>query len=170
MSWNVTLPVAALAISLAVAPAASAAPQAAVAERPAAAAPAATATSLPQVVVLATGGTNAGAAASDVQAGYTSGQVGVEQLLAAVPQAKKLAVMRGEQIANIGSQDMNDEVWFKLATRTNELAATATALKKLSGPSADNAVEGRIAAVSTTGFFVPSKSCSSSSGSRRIRA
>ena len=54
---------------------------------------------LPNVVVLATGGTIAGAAASDVQAGYTSGQVGVEQLLAAVPQAKKLATMRGEQIA-----------------------------------------------------------------------
>jgi len=79
--------------------------------------------SLPTVVVLATGGTIAGAAASDVQAGYTSGQVGVEQLLAAVPQAKKLAVLRGEQIANIGSQDMNDEVWLKLARRVNELAA-----------------------------------------------
>jgi L-asparaginase len=78
---------------------------------------------LPTVVVLATGGTIAGAAASDVQAGYTSGQVGVEQLLAAVPQAKKLAVLRGEQIANIGSQDMNDEVWLKLARRVNELTA-----------------------------------------------
>jgi L-asparaginase len=78
---------------------------------------------LPNVVVLATGGTIAGAAASDVQAAYTSGQVGVEQLLAAVPQAKKLAVMRGEQISNIGSQDMNDEVWLKLAGRINELTA-----------------------------------------------
>src|SRR5215468_1525795 len=80
---------------------------------------------LPTVVVLATGGTIAGAAASDVQAGYTSGQVGVDQLLAAVPQAKKLATMRGEQISNIGSQDMNDEVWLKLARRVNELAAQA---------------------------------------------
>jgi L-asparaginase len=78
---------------------------------------------LPKVVVLATGGTIAGAAASDVQAGYTSGQVGVEQLLAAVPQAKKLAQLKGEQVANIGSQDMNDEVWLKLARRINELAA-----------------------------------------------
>jgi L-asparaginase len=78
---------------------------------------------LPNVVVLATGGTIAGAAASDVQAAYTSGQVGVEQLLSAVPQAKKLAVMRGEQISNIGSQDMNDEVWLKLARRVNELTA-----------------------------------------------
>ena len=78
---------------------------------------------LPNIVVLATGGTIAGAAASDVQAGYSSGQVGVEQLLAAVPQAKKLANLRGEQISNIGSQDMNDEVWIKLATRINELLA-----------------------------------------------
>jgi L-asparaginase len=78
---------------------------------------------LPTVAVLATGGTIAGAAESDVQAGYTSGQVGVEQLLNAVPQAKKLANMRGEQISNIGSQDMNDEVWIKLATRINELLA-----------------------------------------------
>ena len=83
--------------------------------------PALAADKLPNVVVLATGGTIAGAAASDVQAGYTSGQLGVEQLLAAVPQAKKLATMRGEQIANIGSQDMNDEVWLKLARRVNEL-------------------------------------------------
>ena len=78
---------------------------------------------LPTIVVLATGGTIAGAAASDVTAGYTSGQVGVEQLLDAVPQAKKLANLRGEQIANIGSQDMNDEVWMKLAPRINELLA-----------------------------------------------
>ena len=78
---------------------------------------------LPNVVVLATGGTIAGAAGSDVQAGYTSGQVGVDQLLAAVPQTKKIATLRGEQIANIGSQDMNDEVWLKLARRVNELTA-----------------------------------------------
>jgi L-asparaginase len=78
---------------------------------------------LPHVVVLATGGTIAGAAASDVQAGYTSGQVGVEQLLAAVPQAKKLANLTGEQVSNIGSQDMNDTVWIKLATRINDILA-----------------------------------------------
>jgi len=78
---------------------------------------------LPNITVLATGGTIAGAAASDVQAGYTSGQVGVEQLLAAVPQARKLANLKGEQISNIGSQDMNDEVWLKLGRRINALAA-----------------------------------------------
>ena len=79
---------------------------------------------LPNIVVLATGGTIAGAAATDVQAGYTSGQVGVDQLIAAVPEAKKLATLKGEQISNIGSQDMNDEVWLKLGRRINELLAS----------------------------------------------
>jgi len=78
---------------------------------------------LPTVVVLATGGTIAGAAGSNVQAAYASGQVGVEQLIAAVPETKKVATLRGEQISNIGSQDMNDEVWLKLANRVNELVA-----------------------------------------------
>ena len=78
---------------------------------------------LPNIVVLATGGTIAGAAGTNVQAGYTSGQVGVDQLIAAVPEAKKLAKLRGEQVSNIGSQDMNDEVWLKLANRVNALVA-----------------------------------------------
>ena len=52
---------------------------------------------LPTVVVLATGGTIAGAAGSDVQAAYKSGQVGVDQLLAAVPQAKRVATLRGSR-------------------------------------------------------------------------
>ncbi len=78
---------------------------------------------LPNIVVLATGGTIAGVAPSDVQRGYASAQIGVEQLLAAVPQAAKFATLGGEQISNIGSQDMNDEVWLKLAHRVNEVLA-----------------------------------------------
>jgi L-asparaginase len=78
---------------------------------------------LPTIYVLATGGTIAGAAGSNVQAGYTSGQVGVEQLIAAVPEAKKIATLKGEQVSNIGSQDMNDEVWLKLANRVNAIVA-----------------------------------------------
>lgn len=76
---------------------------------------------LPQIVVLATGGTIAGTAGSDVQSGYVSAQVGVEELLAAVPKARNLARLRGEQVSRIGSQAMNDEVWFALAGRVNEL-------------------------------------------------
>ena len=47
----------------------------------------------------------------------------MQELLDAVPEAKKLANLTGEQVANIGSQDMNDTVWIKLATRVNEILA-----------------------------------------------
>jgi len=79
----------------------------------------------PKIVILATGGTIAGAAASQTDAGYQSGAVGVDILIQAVPQLKDLAEVRGEQIASIGSQDMNDEVWLKLGKRVNELLAAA---------------------------------------------
>src|SRR5688572_18268602 len=49
---------------------------------------------LPNVVILATGGTIAGAAATGTQAGYTSGQVTIDAMLNAVPDAKK---MRSEE-------------------------------------------------------------------------
>lgn len=81
------------------------------------------ATSVPHIVVLATGGTIAGAAQSGVQASYQSAQLGVDRLLAAVPEAGRLAAIRGEQIANIGSQDMNDAVWLELARRVDEVLA-----------------------------------------------
>jgi len=81
---------------------------------------------LPNIVILATGGTIAGSAASATQAGYTSGQVGIEQMIDAVPGIRDLANVRGEQIANVGSQDMSIKIWFDLARRINELLATDT--------------------------------------------
>ena len=75
----------------------------------------------PNIVIMATGGTIAGSAESNVQAGYSSGQVGVEVLINAVPELKKLANIKGEQISNIGSQNMNDGVWLKLAKRINAI-------------------------------------------------
>jgi L-asparaginase len=77
----------------------------------------------PKVVILATGGTIAGSASSQTSAGYQSGAVAVDALIAAVPQLKDVAEVSGEQIASIGSQDMNDEVWLKLAKRVNEILA-----------------------------------------------
>jgi L-asparaginase len=75
------------------------------------------------IVILATGGTIAGAAATGTQAGYSSGQVGVETLIQAVPQLREQANIRGEQVANVGSQEMNDAIWLQLAQRTNALLA-----------------------------------------------
>jgi len=79
---------------------------------------------LPNVVILATGGTIAGSAATGTQAGYTSGQVGIETMINAVPGIRKLANITGEQTANVGSQDMTVEIWLTLANRINELLAS----------------------------------------------
>ena len=75
----------------------------------------------PAVVLLATGGTIAGAQPKPGEAGYKAGSFSVDALIQAVPGMKDLATVTGEQIANIGSQDMNDAVWIKLARRVNEL-------------------------------------------------
>ncbi len=77
----------------------------------------------PKIKVLATGGTIAGAQAAQSDAGYKSGTFSVDDLIKAVPQLTNVAVLSGEQIANIGSQTMNHEVWLKLAARCNELLA-----------------------------------------------
>jgi len=76
------------------------------------------------IVILATGGTIAGSATTQTQAGYTSGQVNVDVLLNAVPQIKELANITGEQVANVGSQDMSDAIWITLADRVNEVLAS----------------------------------------------
>lgn len=80
--------------------------------------------SLPNVVILATGGTIAGAGTSSTGSAYTSGQVKIEAMIDAVPNIRSLANLTGEQVANVGSQDMSVEVWLKLANRINELLAS----------------------------------------------
>jgi L-asparaginase len=79
------------------------------------------ASALPKIKVLATGGTIAGAQATQADAGYKSGTFSVNDLIKAVPQMTNIAVLSGEQVANIGSQTMNHEVWLKLAARINEV-------------------------------------------------
>lgn len=78
---------------------------------------------LPNVVILATGGTIAGAGASSTGSAYTSGQVKIEAMIDAVPNIRSLANLTGEQIANVGSQDMSVKVWLDVANRINELLA-----------------------------------------------
>lgn len=73
------------------------------------------------IYILATGGTIAGQGATEVTAGYKAGAITVDELLSAVPEIKDIADIKAEQVANIGSQDMNNEVWLKLGKRVNEL-------------------------------------------------
>ena len=78
---------------------------------------------LPNIVILATGGTIAGAAATGTQAAYTSGAVTIDAMLAAVPGIRDLANIKGEQISNVGSQDMSMDIMLTVAKRCNQLLA-----------------------------------------------
>ena len=76
---------------------------------------------LARVSILATGGTIAGSAPSSTQPGYTSGKINVEGMIQAVPNLEKLTRLNGEQISNVGSQDMSFEIMIRLARRINSL-------------------------------------------------
>jgi len=73
------------------------------------------AVSLPRIRLLATGGTIAGAHTAG--RGYRAAALSVEALVAAVPQLATLAQIDVEQVAKLGSQDMTEAVWRKLAAR-----------------------------------------------------
>ncbi len=77
---------------------------------------------LPHIVILATGGTIAGSAPSATQTtGYKAGALGVQTLINAVPEIKDIATVDGEQISNIGSENMTSDIILKLSKRVNEL-------------------------------------------------
>ena len=75
----------------------------------------------PKIRIIATGGTIAGVSTSATKSNYKAGEVGIQQLLLAVSEINAIAEVSGEQLVKIGSQDMNDDVWLKLAKRINEL-------------------------------------------------
>ena len=78
-----------------------------------------------RIFVLATGGTIAGEAASPSEIiDYRAGVLGVDALLDAAPEICNFAEARGEQLCNIDSKDMTDEIWRRLALRVNELLAS----------------------------------------------
>jgi len=76
------------------------------------------------IVILGTGGTIAGRAASvSDNIGYTAAQVGVEELLATIPALAQAGSVLTEQVAQVDSKDMTFAVWAKLAARVSHFLA-----------------------------------------------
>ncbi len=78
-----------------------------------------------KIVILGTGGTIAGTAASaSDHTGYTAAQVGIAQLVEAVPAlAEGPCDLLTEQVAQIDSKDMSFAVWARLAARVSHFLA-----------------------------------------------
>ena len=78
---------------------------------------------LANVVILATGGTIAGAGASAANsATYQAAKLGVDKLIAGVPELATLANVRGEQVMQIASESISNDDLLKLGKRVAELA------------------------------------------------
>ncbi|QDU33741.1 putative L-asparaginase periplasmic precursor [Poriferisphaera corsica] len=76
---------------------------------------------LPNITIIATGGTIAGVGESNTSATYQPGQLGIVTLIEAVPQIKNVANISGIQFSQISSQNMTDDYLIKLTHQVNEL-------------------------------------------------
>ncbi len=73
------------------------------------------------IVILATGGTIAGAGEQGKDIGYKSGSIKAQTLIDAIPELKNVANICVEQFCNINSDDITSEIWIALAKRIEEL-------------------------------------------------
>ncbi|WP_274533066.1 type II asparaginase [Campylobacter jejuni] len=77
-----------------------------------------------RIAILGTGGTIAGFIDSTIATtGYTAGAIDIDVLIKAVLQIRDLADISWEQIANIDSSNMCDEIWLRLAKKIAKLFA-----------------------------------------------
>lgn len=77
-----------------------------------------------RIAILGTGGTIAGFIDSTIATTrYTAGAIDIDVLIKAVPQIRDLADISWEQIANIDSSNMCDEIWLRLAKKIAKLFA-----------------------------------------------
>ncbi|ENU4359012.1 type II asparaginase [Campylobacter jejuni] len=77
-----------------------------------------------RIAILGTGGTIAGFIDSTIATtGYMAGAIDIDVLIKAVPQIRDLADISWEQIANIDSSNMCDEIWLRLAKKIAKLFA-----------------------------------------------
>ena len=76
----------------------------------------------PHVVVLATGGTIAGAGASAMNsATYTAAKVPVDKLLAGLPELGQIAQVSGEQVFQLASESFTNDALLTLARKVHAL-------------------------------------------------
>ncbi len=77
---------------------------------------------LPNIRIVATGGTIAGVAEKKTQTtGYKAAKLSINELINDVTELSQIANITGEQFCQIASENMNPSIWLELAKRINEL-------------------------------------------------
>ncbi|MFC1771094.1 type II asparaginase [Candidatus Margulisiibacteriota bacterium] len=74
------------------------------------------------IIIIATGGTIAGASKSTTSTAYKPASLDIDSLISTIPDLARIANIQGEQLVQIASQEMNDDIWLKLAKRVNQMA------------------------------------------------
>jgi L-asparaginase len=77
-------------------------------------------------MILATGGTIAGAKADSGDIKYAAGALSISSLLESVPGLSEVAAISAEQVANVGSQDMTEAIWRALYVRVKQINEDAS--------------------------------------------
>lgn len=75
--------------------------------------------SLPNIHIIATGGTIAGVSSSSTSESYTPASIGVDQVVKSVPELTSLARITTEQPFSISSQDFTTKEWLELSKCVN---------------------------------------------------
>ena len=75
----------------------------------------------PTIYLLTTGGTITGKSVAPLDANYTAASFDIDDLIKKMPELNEIALLKSEEIANIGSQAMNNEIMISLADRVNKL-------------------------------------------------
>lgn len=80
----------------------------------------------PNIMILATGGTIAGEAKAGTQTtDYQAGSLGIDVIVQAIPELDDIADISGEQVVNIDSSNMTDDIWLNLARRVNDVLSSS---------------------------------------------
>lgn len=75
------------------------------------------------ILILATGGTISGAGDSATGSKYSSSKLTIDRIIKNTPGLANLANIEAEQFIQIGSQDMDNATWLKIAKKVNEVLA-----------------------------------------------
>ena len=76
------------------------------------------------IAILATGGTIAGTAEnSESTVRYVPASVGIDVLVRSLPEINAIANVTYEQVTQIASEDIDDEIWLMLANKLNAITA-----------------------------------------------
>lgn len=79
----------------------------------------------PTIHILGTGGTIAGAGKTHFGSVYQPGKMDINDILQYIPEINDIAEVTGEQIVNIGSQNMTETIWIELTRIIHRLFSSS---------------------------------------------